>query len=84
MKRSRLSRKGIKVRKVRLPDVMSIRKADTMGWTMFEDRNQAVKWAKKTGGQIYTQVDAGMDRVYVKGLAVVNRTGVYIVVSVPK
>ena len=45
---------------------------------------RAIKFAKKTGGQLYTQVDCEGDRntynwAYVKGNAWVNRTGAYMV-----
>ncbi len=42
---------------------------------------EVVQYAKKTGGQIYTQVDGDQDRMYSKGLHFVNRTGIYEVVK---
>jgi hypothetical protein len=42
---------------------------------------QEVKeYAEKTGGQIYSQVDAESEVVYARGLRFVNRTGLYEVV----
>lgn len=38
------------------------------------------EFANKIGGKVYTQVDGENDRVYVKGLHKINRTGIYEVV----
>ena len=47
---------------------------------IFDDEKKAIAFAKKENRQIYTQIDAGMDRVYLKGKHFVNRTGIYGVV----
>ena len=50
-----------------------------------EIARDVLKFAKKTGGQIYTQVDSDDDKgdgtLYSRGLRVVNRTGIYWVVK---
>lgn len=48
---------------------------------IFQDVKKAHDYAKKTGGQIYTQVDGDDDVLYSKGIHYVNRTGVYAVVK---
>lgn len=45
------------------------------------DVQDVLKYAKKIGGQIYTQVDGEKDRMYSKGPRFVNRTGIYEVVK---
>jgi hypothetical protein len=38
-------------------------------------------YAQVTGGQIYTQIDGEEDRVYARGMHLVNRTGIWWVVK---
>ncbi len=49
-----------------------------------EDLEKAKQYAKKVGGEIYTEVDTGGTSVgYLKGIHLVNRLG-YSVVKLPK
>jgi len=48
---------------------------------IFEDLKKARGHAAKIGGQIYTQVDGDADRLYSKGIRLVNRTGIYAVIK---
>jgi hypothetical protein len=68
--------------KVECPDEMT---CDQMGryktFRIFQDVKIAYGYAKKTNGQIYTQVDGDTDVVYSKGIHYVNRTGVYAVIK---
>lgn len=48
---------------------------------IFQDAEKAHLYAKKSNGQIYTQVDGDDDVVYSKGIHYVNRTGQYAVVK---
>lgn len=67
------------------PDQLTIRQADRFkDFESFYELEEAMAYAAKTGGQVYTQVDSGgdyPDRLYSKGVHLVNRTGVYIVVK---
>ena len=56
-------------------------KAKQFGLEKEADVQEVVQYAKKIGGQIYTQVDGDEDRMYSKGLRFVNRTGIYEVVK---
>ena len=44
-------------------------------------RQDAVDFAEKTGGEIYTQVDSARGIIYERGLHYVNSTGIYHVVK---
>jgi hypothetical protein len=47
---------------------------------LVDDLDWAKEFAASNGGQVYTQVDADNDRVvYLRGVHLVNRTGVYAV-----
>ncbi|MGI0060912.1 MAG: hypothetical protein ACREBA_00495 [Nitrosotalea sp.] len=74
------------------PDELTLDEFDEMFYTgkakakqfgLDKDANiqEVREYAKKTGGQIYTQVDGDQDRMYSKGLRFVNRTGIYEVVN---
>lgn len=74
------------------PVELSIEDADKFAhFKGFEDEIEAIKYSKKTTGQMYTQVDCdceydeskGMDNTvaYLRGHHVVNRTGYWIVVK---
>lgn len=51
-----------------------------LSFDVFYSEEEAKRSMAKKGGEIYTQVDSGMDRAYVRGWAYVNRTGMYAVV----
>ena len=64
------------------PEELSIEEVDNLEdfeYYGLKDLEQALRWSKKLGGMLYTQVDSGMDRVYLKGNHLVNRTGIYLV-----
>lgn len=66
------------------PETLSAYEIDDIKWKIAKDfgsLKRARAYAKKISGQLYTQVDAGMERVYVKGSAIVNRTGRWMVVK---
>jgi len=66
------------------PSVLSIDKADRCEkFKGFDDEMKAVRYSKKHGGQMYTQVDTeGRDgTAYMRGHHIVNRTGYYVVVD---
>jgi len=67
------------------PDQLTIRQSGRYkNFESFYELDEAKAFAKRTRGQIYTQVDSGSDypdRLYSKGIHFVNRTGVYIVVK---
>lgn len=56
-------------------------KAKQFGLDREADVREVLKYAEKTGSQIYTQVDGDQERMYSKGLRFVNRTGIYEVVK---
>jgi hypothetical protein len=58
-------------------DQMSLYKTSKI----FQDVKKAASYAKRTRGQIYTQVDGDEDVVYSRGIHYVNRTGTYAVVK---
>ncbi|MEM3143170.1 MAG: hypothetical protein QXW91_00875 [Candidatus Nitrosotenuis sp.] len=68
--------------KIEYPDEMT---CDQMGryktFRIFQDAKKAWTYAKKTDGQIYTQVDGDIDVVYSKGIHYVNKTGIYAVIK---
>jgi hypothetical protein len=68
--------------KIEYPDELT---CDQMGcyktFKIFQDVKKAWSYAKKTHGEIYTQVDGDDDVVYSKGLHYVNRTGIYAVIK---
>jgi len=74
------------------PDELTFDQFDKMGWKskqfgLNDDRHygeiarDVLAFAKKSGGQIYTQVDGDNDRLYSKGMRFVNRTGLWEVVT---
>jgi len=66
------------------PEVMSPSKADLYKkFRGFGNEQRAIRFSKRTGGQLYTQVDIpGKEKVaYLRGHHLVNRTGWYIVVK---
>ena len=71
------------------PDELTLDEFDDLPWIESKqfglDRQANIeeikKYAEKTSGQIYTQVEGDQDRVYSKGLRFVNRTGIYEVVK---
>jgi len=75
------------------PEELTFEEFDSIKWDfakqfgLDDDRpiNQIVQevkeFAKKTGGQIYTQVDGETDIIYSRGLRFANRTGLYDVVK---
>ena len=87
--------KVFKLRRIRkYPYVITTTQFDDIDWDftkqfgLDDDRpnneiaNDVLEFAKKTGYQIYTQVDGHRNVVYAKGLRFVNRTGLYEVVYV--
>lgn len=67
------------------PESLTFDQSDRYAWDYSgENIESARRVEKRTGGQLYTQVDAGMDRAYLRGEHFVNRTGRYIVVRRPK
>lgn len=82
----------IQLKQNEFPDTLTFDQFDKMGWESkqfgLDDSRHDSKiakdvfnYAKKTGGQIYTQVDGDRDRVYSKGLRFVNRVGLWEVVT---
>lgn len=66
------------------PEVLSTYEVDDIKWKRaedFESLKRARAFAKKIKGQLYTQIDADVEVVYVKGSAIVNRTGRWLVVK---
>lgn len=71
------------------PDELTLDEFDDTPWIKNKqfglDRQANIeeikKYAEKTNGQIYTQVDGDNDRMYSKGLRLANRTGIYEVVK---
>lgn len=75
------------------PDELSFDQFDDIQWKtakqfgLYDNRHNSkisksvLKFANKSGGQIYSQVDGETDRLYSKGLRFVNRTGIYEVVT---
>jgi len=65
------------------PEEMTIDESDRLfeNFESFDDETKAAKFANKTNGQLYTQVDGDKDRVYLRGHHFVNRTGWWIVVK---
>ena len=69
------------------PEVLTMNQADEFGdkFIIFgiEEASElsclelAITYADLNNGQIYTQVDSEEDRVYVKGAHIINRTGIY-------
>jgi len=62
------------------PEELSMRESEEFDFKLFdkdsfkEDYNNAVKYAKKHGGQVYTMVDGDNgNTVYLRGLHYVNR-----------
>lgn len=62
-----------------LKDEMTFDEIDELEGEVFDDMAKAKEHAGRTGGILYTQVDGDDDRVYVRGNAFVNRTGMYFV-----
>lgn len=74
------------------PEELTFDQFDSIGWDStkqfgLDDSRpnddivkDVLEYAKKTGGQIYTQVDDDDDRLYAKGMRFVNRTGIWEVV----
>ena len=87
----------LQIKNGNFPDELSFDQFDNMGWvskqfglgkdeslTFHQVATKALNYAKKTGGQIYTQIDwsAPPDYCgYSKGLRFCDRTGVYEVVT---
>ena len=83
---------GRRIRKY--PDELTPSQFDGINWDftkqfgLYDDRSideiakDVYEFAKKTGYQIYTQVDGDKNIVYSKGLRFVNRIGLYEVVHV--
>jgi len=63
-----------------LPDALTINELDTLDSFTFSKLKSALDFIEMNEGQLYTQVDAGVDRAYSKGNCFVNRTGIYAVV----
>ena len=89
------SDKVFKLRRIRkYPYTITTRQFDDIDWDftkqfgLNDDRpnneiaRDVLEFAKKTGYQIYTQVDGHRNVVYAKGLRFVNRIGIYEVVYV--
>ena len=69
-------------KKKKLPEVLTFSQVDDlMNVEGFQSLKKAQAYAKKVKGQLYTQVDSGMDREYVRGNELVNRTGEWIVIK---
>ncbi len=68
--------------KRKYPEALTIRQIERYKTLkIFDDLDAAKKHWGKIGGAIYTQVDGKHDRVYSKGIHLVNRTGIYAVVQ---
>lgn len=64
-----------------MPYELTIEETGNHDFEIFHDLEGVRKYYNGGGnGQLYTQVDAGMDVVYLRGYHLVNRTGVYIIV----
>jgi hypothetical protein len=74
----------------RMPGVLTMTQADMIEkFKGFEDELRANRYANKTKGQLYTQVDVerakdGRDVAYLRGYHLVNRTGYWVVVKPSK
>ena len=62
------------------PEELSLGEMDELDSEVFDDLDKAIEYAREHGGQVYTQVDGEEDRMYTRGVHVVNRTGIHAVV----
>ena len=63
------------------PEELSLGEMDELVSEVFDGLDKAIEYVKEHGGQVYTQVDGEKDRMYTRGVHVVNRTGMYAVVK---